>query len=70
MADPELPGIRRPLTGDGRDAYRKAFSSWRDSIAHDCSDAGVLYTMAIVGGEAPDHLIRRIAAPRGVAASA
>lgn len=70
VADPELPDVRRPLTADARDAYVKAYTSWRDMIAHDWSDAGVSYTVAIAGEEAPDHLIRRIAAPRGVAASA
>ncbi|HZK77943.1 MAG TPA: hypothetical protein VFC35_03475, partial [Gemmatimonadaceae bacterium] len=70
VADPELPDVRRPMTADARDAYVAAYESWRESIAHDWSDAGVSYTMAVVGEEAPDHLIRRIAAPRGVAASA
>ena len=70
VSDPEDPEVRRPLTGDARQAYLAAFGAWRDRISHDWSDAGVSYSMAIVGSEAPDHLIRRIAAPRGVAASA
>ncbi len=70
VSDPESPEIRRPLMGDARDAYITNFSRWRENIAHDWSDAGVSYTTAIVGAETPDHLIRRIAAPRGVAASA
>lgn len=70
VADPEAPDVRRPLNGDARDVYVKAFASWRDNLAHDWSDAGVAYSMAVVGSEAPDHLIRRIAAPRGVAATA
>lgn len=70
VSDPESPEIRRPLTGDARDAYVAAFSKWRDTIAHDWSDAGISYTIAVVGAEAPDHLIRRITAPRGVAATA
>jgi uncharacterized protein (DUF58 family) len=70
VADPEIPDVRRPLTGDARDAYVPAYAAWRDSIAQDWSDAGASYTMAIVGEESPDHLIRRIAAPRGVAATA
>jgi uncharacterized protein (DUF58 family) len=70
VADPEAPDVRRPLNGDARDAYVKAYASWRDTIAHDWSDAGVSYSMAVAGSEAPDHLIRRIAAPRGVAATA
>jgi len=70
VADPEVPDVRRPLTSDARDSYTKAYSAWRESISHDWSDAGVSYTMAVVGEETPDHLIRRIAAPRGIAATA
>jgi uncharacterized protein (DUF58 family) len=70
VADPEAPDVRRPLNGDARDAYVKAYARWRDTLAHDWSDAGVSYSMVVVGSEAPDHLIRRIAAPRGVAATA
>ncbi len=70
VSDPEAPDVRRPLTGDARDAYRIAYGEWRERLAHDWSDAGVTYTMAVAGEESPDHLIRRITAPRGVAASA
>lgn len=70
VSDPEAPATRRPLTGDARDVYRKVYGAWREGIAHDWSDAGVAYSVAIVGQEAPDHIIRRIAAPRGVSASA
>jgi uncharacterized protein (DUF58 family) len=70
VADPELPDVRRPLTADARDAYVLAYASWRDAISHDWSDAGASYLQAIVGDETPDHLIRRVASPRGVAASA
>ncbi len=70
VSDPEAPAVRRPLTGDARDAYKIAYGAWRERLSHDWSDAGVTYTMAVVGEEAPDHLIRRITAPRGVAASA
>ena len=70
VSDPEVPDIRRPLMGDARDAYIENFSRWRENIAHEWSDAGVSYTAAIVGAETPDHLIRRIAGPRGIAATA
>jgi len=70
VSDPETPSLRRALTGETRDSYIAAYSAWRDQIAHEFSDAGVGYTMAIVGEETPDHLIRRITAPRGVAATA
>ncbi|MEO7366690.1 MAG: DUF58 domain-containing protein [Gemmatimonadaceae bacterium] len=70
VADPEDPDARRPLTGDARDAYTEAFAAWRESISHEWSDSGVSYTMAVAGEETPDHLIRRIAAPRGMAVTA
>jgi len=70
VSDPERPEIRRPLTGDARDSYLAAFAAWRDRIAHEWSEAGISYSVAIVGDEAPDHLVRRVAAPRGVAATA
>lgn len=70
VSDPEAADVRRPLTGDARDGYLAAFGSWRERISHEWSDAGIAYSMAVVGAEAPDHLIRRITAPRGVAAIA
>lgn len=70
VADPELPDIRRPMTSEARAEYLAAFGAWRDDIAHGWSDAGVSYTLGIVAVENPDHLIRRITAPRGMAASA
>lgn len=70
VSDPEASEVRRALTGDTRDAYIAAYAEWRDGIAHDFTEAGVVYSTAIVGEETPDHLIRRITAPRGVAATA
>lgn len=70
VSDPEDSEVRRPLTGDARDEYLDAFASWRESIAHEWSDAGVSYSVAIVGQEAPDHLLRRVTSPRGMAVSA
>ncbi len=70
VADPESPEVRRPLTRDARDAYVAAFGAWRESLAHDWSDAGVSYTTAVAGEETADHVIRRIAAPRGAAVTA
>ena len=48
--------------------YIAAYAEWRDRIAHEFTEAGVAYSTAVVGEETPDHLIRRITAPRGVAA--
>jgi uncharacterized protein (DUF58 family) len=70
VSDPESPSVRRALTGETRESYLSAYAAWRDQIAHEFADAGVAYTTAIVGEETPDHLIRRITAPRGVAATA
>ena len=69
VSDPEESEVRRPLMGDARDAYVANYGAWREHIAHDWSDAGVSYTVAVVGNEAPDHVIRRVVAPRGIAAS-
>jgi uncharacterized protein (DUF58 family) len=70
VADPESPEIRRALTRDARDAYIAAFAAWRDRLAHDLSDAGASYTMAVTGAEATEHLIRRVTAPRSGARTA
>lgn len=70
VSDPESPSVRRALTVETRDSYIAAYAAWRDKIAHEFADAGVTYTTAIVGEETPDHLIRRITGPRGVAATA
>jgi uncharacterized protein (DUF58 family) len=70
VSDPEAPMVRRALTEESRRAYRSAFDAWRDRLAHDLSDAGVAYTMAVTGEEAADHLVRRIAAPRSAASIA
>jgi uncharacterized protein (DUF58 family) len=68
--DPETSSVRRALTGDTRDSYIAAYSAWRERTAHDFSEAGVAYSTAVVGDETPDHLIRRITAPRGMSATA
>jgi uncharacterized protein (DUF58 family) len=70
VSDPEVASVRRALTDETRDSYIAAYAAWRDQIAHEYADAGVAYTTAIVGEETPDHLVRRITAPRGVAAIA
>ncbi|HEY3257763.1 MAG TPA: DUF58 domain-containing protein [Gemmatimonadaceae bacterium] len=70
VSDPEAVEIRRPLVGDAREEYVEAFASWREDLAHDWSDAGISYTMAVTGEEAADHLIRRVAASRSGAAIA
>jgi len=69
VSDPEELQVRRPMMGDARDAYIANYGAWRERIAHDWSDAGVSYTVAVVRNEAPDHVIRRVVAPRGLAAS-
>jgi uncharacterized protein (DUF58 family) len=70
VSDPEASDVRRALTGDTRESYIAAYSVWRERIAHDFSEAGVAYSAAVVGEETPDHLIRRITAPRGMSATA
>ena len=70
VSDPESVEIRRPLIGEARDKYLETFAGWRDDLAHDWSDAGISYTIAVTGEETPDHLIRRIAAGRSGAVTA
>ena len=70
VSDPETSSVRRALTGDTRESYIAAYSAWRERTAHDFSEAGVVYSTAVVGDETPDHLIRRITAPRGMSATA
>jgi uncharacterized protein (DUF58 family) len=70
VSDPEAPELRRALTTDTRDSYLAAYGDWRDRIAHEFAEAGVAYATAIIGEETREHLIRRITAPRGVAATA
>jgi uncharacterized protein (DUF58 family) len=70
VADPEAPGVRRALIEETRDAYVAAYGEWRDRIAHDFTDAGVVYSTAVFGAETPEHLIRRLTAPRGMSAIA
>lgn len=64
VADPESVEIRRPMIGEARARYIETFARWRDELAHDWSDAGISYTMAVTGEETADHLIRRVAAVR------
>jgi hypothetical protein len=70
VTDPERPSVRRALMGATRVAYLAEFNAWRERVAHDFADAGVSYTIAIVGEETAEHLIRRLSAPRGAAAIA
>jgi len=70
VADPEADDIRRPMIGAARDQYVSAFSTWREELAHEWSDAGISYTMAVPGDETTDHLIRRITSVRAGAAIA
>ena len=70
VADPERDDIRRPMIGEARDQYVRAFGTWREELAHDWSDAGISYTMAVPDDETTDHLIRRIASIRTGAAIA
>jgi uncharacterized protein (DUF58 family) len=70
VSDPESVEVRRPMIGDARDKYLETFAIWREDLAHDWSDAGISYTMAVTGEETADHLIRRVAASRSGALTA
>jgi uncharacterized protein (DUF58 family) len=66
VADPESPALRRALIAATRDAYVAAYGAWRERIAHDFADAGVAYSVAIVGEETAEHLVRRLTVARGL----
>jgi hypothetical protein len=70
VTDPEMPGLRRALIGETRDAYLTDYAAWRERIAHEITDAGIGYATAVVGEEAPEHLIRRLTAPRAATPTA
>ena len=70
VVDPESPELRRTLIGETRSGYIEAFAKWRATIAHEFTDTGIVYTLAVVGDEAPEHLIRRLTAPRGMVVGA
>jgi uncharacterized protein (DUF58 family) len=70
VSDPEAVEVRRPMIGEARSQYIEAFTAWRDELAHEWSDAGVSYTVAVPGAETVDHLIRRVTAVRSGAAIA
>lgn len=70
VVDPESPDLRRTLIGETRSGYIEAFARWRETIARDFTDTGIVYTLAVVGDEPAEHLIRRLTAPRGMVASA
>jgi len=70
VCDPELDEIRRPMVGDTREQYLASFATWREKVAHDWSDAGISYALAVPGEETADHLIRRIVAMHSGAMSA
>ncbi len=69
VSDPEAPDVRRALTGDTRELYIAAYAQWRDRLAHDFTEAGVAVCHGDCRDETPDHLIRRITAPRGMVAT-
>ncbi|MDP9203742.1 MAG: DUF58 domain-containing protein, partial [Gemmatimonadota bacterium] len=70
VSDPEVADVRRALTIDTRDLYLASYGDWRDRIAQEFTEAGVAYATAIVGEETPEHLIRRLTAPREMSAIA
>ena len=60
-ADPEDPGIRRPLVDATRAAYEDGFARWRRETADACRAGGAAY-IETVAGDPADRVVRRIAA--------
>ena len=60
--DPEDPAVLRPLVSEMLNEYASAFGEWREALAQRWRSTGAAYTM-VTDDEAPEHAIRRIAAP-------
>jgi uncharacterized protein (DUF58 family) len=68
VRDPEDETVRRPLADTTIDEYTRRFRDWREQVAQDLATAGVFYSIGVAGDEPAEHLVRRIAAPRSLAA--
>lgn len=69
VTDPESAEVRRTLTRETRDEYRRAFSGWLATTASSWQASGAAYRAIVTGREPVSHAVRRIvqndsAAPR------
>jgi uncharacterized protein (DUF58 family) len=62
LADPELPGYRRPLPEEARAEYRRRFAEWREALAAEWTSADAGYSLVVAGAEPIRRVIRRITA--------
>jgi uncharacterized protein (DUF58 family) len=62
VADPEQPGLRRPMPPAARAEYLKRFAAWRTELARAWRGAGAAYTLVVAGAEPLRQTIRRIVA--------
>jgi uncharacterized protein (DUF58 family) len=62
VADPEQPGLRRPMPPAARAEYLKRFAAWRTELARTWRGAGAAYTLVVAGAEPLRQTIRRIVA--------
>jgi uncharacterized protein (DUF58 family) len=63
--DPERAGVRRTLDASARVEYRRAFSTWQETVAADIRAARVGYFRALTS-EPAAHVVRRVAGEVGV----
>lgn len=61
--DPEMPGMRRPMSPRMRAAYLERFGEWRQRLARDWRRAGAVYCMCVPGRESLRQIVRRITTP-------
>lgn len=61
--DPEREDVRRPLAGEAREAYLRAFAEWRRELAAGWQGAGAGYTVATTDA-ALDRVVRQVTTPR------
>jgi len=66
--DPERDDVRRPLAGDARESYMRAFAEWRLQLAASWRGAGAGFTTAITD-EPLESVLRLVIAPREIAAA-
>lgn len=58
--DPETAELRRPLDGETRAGYLRAFATWREEQAQRWLATGAAYRVVVTGSEPASHMIRRI----------
>lgn len=59
--DPELPAVKRALSGATLGTYQERFASWRERLSRRCHERGIRYVQAVTD-EAAHRVVRRVVA--------